>query len=103
MFLTMPDIVDEAVWLTEAERDEGVRRIQSRLRSRPRASLTGDGAIDCAGCGETIGADRRAALPSATRCVACQSRVERGANGRAATPIVGGAGYPERTELGDNL
>jgi phage/conjugal plasmid C-4 type zinc finger TraR family protein len=95
MFLTMPDIVDEAVWLTEAERDEGVRRA--------RAGLEGDGAIDCTGCGETIGADRRAALPSATRCVACQSRVERGANGRAATPIVGGAGYPERTELGDNL
>lgn len=85
MFLiaTMPDIVDEAVWLTEAERDEGVRRA--------RAGLEGAGAADCAACGDEIDPARRAALPSATRCVACQSRVERG------------SGYPERIELGDNL
>lgn len=96
LLIALPvDVVDEAVWLTEAERAEGVRRA--------RAGLDGHGSADCAGCGDEIDPARRAALPSATRCVACQSRVERGAGGRAATPIFGGAGYPERIELGDNL
>lgn len=92
MFLKMPDIVDEAVWLTEAERDEGVRRA--------RAGLAGDGAEECAGCGEEIDPARRAAMPSATRCIVCQGRVER-QNGRV--PMLGDAAYPERIELGDNL
>ena len=89
------DVADEAAWLTEAERVEGVRRA--------RAGLDGDGAAECAGCGDEIDPARRAALPSATRCVACQSRLERGARGRAGAPVIGGASYPERAELGGSL
>lgn len=60
---------DEADFLMEAERTEGVRRVQ--------AGLCAAGADDCIGCGDAIDADRRAALPSARRCIKCQGRVER--------------------------
>jgi RNA polymerase-binding transcription factor DksA len=43
-----------------------------------RAGLAAEGADDCVECGAEIGAARRAALPSAIRCVGCQARVERG-------------------------
>lgn len=76
------DVVDEAAWLTEAERQEGVRRV--------RAKLAVEGAADCIGCGDEIDADRRAAMPSAHRCTLCQTRVERLARGRAGRPVVGG-------------
>ena len=42
------------------------------------AALSGAGADDCTHCGEPIPEARRAALPSATRCVSCQTRLERG-------------------------
>jgi len=45
--------------------------------ARIRAGLEGDGAEDCVECGGPIGEERRAALPSAIRCVGCQARVER--------------------------
>lgn len=41
-----------------------------------RATLQGEGDEDCEDCGEPIGARRRAALPSATRCIGCQSTFE---------------------------
>lgn len=62
------DSADEAAWLTESERAEGVRRVRGQLRAA--------GAADCIGCGEAIEPDRRAALPSAQRCIICQGRVE---------------------------
>lgn len=77
----MTDIVDEAAWLTEAERSEGVRRVQ--------ATLDEAGATECIGCGEPIEPARRAALPSARRCTPCQERVERRENAKARTPVVG--------------
>ena len=40
----MTDVVDEAGWLTETERDEGVRRVT--------AALAGTGAAACIGCGD---------------------------------------------------
>lgn len=49
--------------------------------ARIRSELHGDGSDDCVDCGCAIPAARRAALPSAERCVACQSRHER--NGAA--------------------
>lgn len=54
----------------QAERERTIARI--------RGGLDGQGADDCARCGEPIPAARRAALPSAERCVACQARLERG-------------------------
>jgi phage/conjugal plasmid C-4 type zinc finger TraR family protein len=79
--MPVTDIVDEAAWLTEAERSEGVRRVQ--------ASLAEPGADDCVGCGEPIEPARRAALPSARRCTGCQERVERRENTKARAPVVG--------------
>lgn len=74
------DIVDEAAWLTETERDEGVRRV--------RATLATDGEAACIGCGEDIEPARRRALPSARRCIICQGRVE--VRERTRAPIVEG-------------
>ncbi|MEA3264176.1 MAG: TraR/DksA C4-type zinc finger protein [Pseudomonadota bacterium] len=45
--------------------------------ARIRAGLHGEGSDECVDCGCGIPAARRAALPSAERCVTCQSRHER--------------------------
>lgn len=45
--------------------------------ARIRAGLDGEGAAECIDCGREIPAARRAALPSAERCVGCQSIHER--------------------------
>lgn len=82
--LTM-DCVDEAAFLADAERTEGVRRVQAGLATR--------GAAACIGCGDDIEPERRAALPSARRCIECQGRVERRhrAGGRPISAVVGGS------------
>jgi phage/conjugal plasmid C-4 type zinc finger TraR family protein len=49
---------------------------QSGIRAASRA-LSGTGSIECIGCGNPIGAKRRAAIPSATRCHECQTDYER--------------------------
>lgn len=54
----------------EQERDAGV--------ARSIAQLSAPGAEDCVDCSEPIGEARRLALPSAKRCVHCQTRLERG-------------------------
>jgi phage/conjugal plasmid C-4 type zinc finger TraR family protein len=46
------------------------------------AALSAPGSDDCADCGEPIPAQRRAALPSARRCVDRQSSFEREARGQ---------------------
>ena len=59
----------------EAHREPGLRRV--------RDGVTGTGTVDCTDCGDEIEALRRAAMPSATRCICCQqaadnySRLER--------------------------
>lgn len=80
----MADVVDEAGWLTETERTEGVRRVK--------AALAADGAAACIGCGDDIEPARRAALPSACRCITCQGRVERREAAHARPAIVEGSG-----------
>lgn len=65
----MADIVDEATALIEAERDEGIRRVA--------AVLAAPGEAECVNCGDDIGASRRAAMPSAVRCISCQERAEK--------------------------
>ena len=52
--------------------------IADRLAAQQRAaSLDAAGADRCADCGEDIPARRRAALPSAIRCINCQAWAER--------------------------
>ena len=50
------------------ERDAAVQRIRN--------NLTGLGEEICIGCGERIDEARRMALPSAKRCITCQSQLE---------------------------
>lgn len=57
----------------EQERDAGI--------ARARKSLTAQGSLECVGCGEDIDQERREALPSARRCLECQTKLER-SNGR---------------------
>lgn len=60
------------------ERAEDFQRQQDELRvGRIRSSLVLKGDEFCQDCGDEIGARRRAALPSATRCVDCQAGFER--------------------------
>lgn len=54
---------------TEQERETGIRAAQ--------AALAGQGSPICVVCKEEIEAERRQALPSAERCLACQQRLER--------------------------
>lgn len=42
-----------------------------------RAGLAGEGSADCIDCGDPIEKERRAAMPSAKRCVECQRASER--------------------------
>lgn len=53
----------------EAEREREIERMKAKL------ALEGD--EFCQDCGEEIPAARRAALPSATRCIDCQAKLER--------------------------
>jgi RNA polymerase-binding transcription factor DksA len=53
----------------EQERDAAV--------SRSIAALSSAGTPDCVDCREPIDPARKAALPSAERCIHCQSRRER--------------------------
>lgn len=65
----MADCCDAAQALDE--------RIRAGMIAAARAQVQGEGADDCEDCGAPIGPARRAALPSATRCVDCQERRER--------------------------
>lgn len=77
------DIIDEAAAVIEADRTEAVRRVQ--------AALIGAGAADCIDCGEDIDPARRAALPSAERCILCQTRHgEAARRERACGPMIVG-------------
>lgn len=54
---------------TEQERETGIRAAQ--------AALACQGSPICLVCMEEIEIERRQALPSAKRCLACQQRLER--------------------------
>lgn len=54
-----------------------VARQTDQAIARIRAGLDEPGDDTCHGCGEEIEAARRAALPSATRCLRCQEVFER--------------------------
>lgn len=61
--------LEQASLLTENQRNAQMRNIQDRLK--------GAGQDECENCNETISFDRRQAVPSATRCIQCQSIHER--------------------------
>lgn len=65
---------DQAEELAAKERQAGIRRLQ--------AALERDGSRDCQDCDNEIEPARREAMPSATRCIACQTRFEQ-RNGRS--------------------
>jgi phage/conjugal plasmid C-4 type zinc finger TraR family protein len=57
---------------TQAMSDRAVANEIERILERGRAGSTGAVAGVCQDCGERIGDERMAALPSAVRCVKCQ-------------------------------
>lgn len=60
----------------EAASDASERR-QTAAIERIRAELTAEGEEECISCGQPIPEARRRAMPSAERCVACQTKFER--------------------------
>lgn len=69
----MPDDFDRAQEREQIERDDAILRARLEGR-RDRASV---GRRDCLDCGEEIPAERRSAVPGATRCAPHQSIVDR--------------------------
>lgn len=65
----MSDVIDEAVALSEAERETLIARAADQV-AQP-------GTIHCEDCGTVIPEARRAAAPFATRCIHCQTTFER--------------------------
>lgn len=57
-----------------AERAEQEREAKIAAAS---AALRGPGTMECEDCGNDIARERRIALPSATRCIFCQTLLER--------------------------
>lgn len=72
------DDLDRAESLASAEREAGVARLQSTLRSLTQAVGVDRDRTECSDCGDDIGAARKAAAPWATRCVGCQQLFEGG-------------------------
>lgn len=62
------DVVDKALSVIEEVRDAGIARAAEALAAA--------GSPGCTDCGDDIGAARRAALPSARRCISCQDAAE---------------------------
>jgi len=60
------------------ERNEAFERARAEQAvERIRSNLKGIGVEFCEDCEEPVGEARRKAMPSATRCISCQSVVER--------------------------
>jgi phage/conjugal plasmid C-4 type zinc finger TraR family protein len=66
----MADEIDMAEDVVTAERDAGIARVRAAL-SAP------SGVTECEDCFSDIPPARRAAMPSAVRCAACQGIYER--------------------------
>lgn len=70
---------DATQQMSGREADEAIKRIQSAAESQARhaAELRETGGFGlCESCGRAIGAERLAAVPDATRCIACQTSWE---------------------------
>ena len=65
----------------ERATSESVRRLldENRRQAEHAKALRAQGGYGvCEDCGQAISAERLEFLPEATRCVACQTRIERG-------------------------
>ncbi len=62
-------LIEAAEFTVAQARDEAIARI--------REGLAEEGEDDCIDCGRPIGEKRKAALPSAERCIGCQTSHER--------------------------
>lgn len=60
---------EQASALEQRHRDHSQQAVQRQL--------LGDGQDDCEGCGDSIPHERRKAMPSAIRCIKCQTTFER--------------------------
>lgn len=60
---------DLAAERTEQEREAGIAAASRALRT--------PGTPECEDCGNDIARERRVALPSATRCIVCQTKFEK--------------------------
>ena len=70
---------DDTQELSGRETDEAVRRARSatELQAQRAAEMRGQGTYGrCESCGGSIGEDRLAAVPDATRCISCQRSFE---------------------------
>ncbi|TCP13766.1 TraR/DksA family transcriptional regulator [Crenobacter luteus] len=66
----MTDIYDRAQELEQRQREEALARQAGRQRA-------GAGLSHCEDCGDEIPQQRREKVPGCTRCVSCQSDVEK--------------------------
>mgnify|MGYP003609486085 CR=1 FL=1 len=62
--------IEASAAMVEAEQAGAIARIH--------AELTAEGEPDCIDCGSPIPPKRRAAMPSARRCIHCQTMFEKG-------------------------
>lgn len=63
----------------EVERSAAmIEQAQADRIARIRAELHHPGEEDCIDCGQPIPSRRRAAMPSAERCIHCQTKFEKG-------------------------
>lgn len=65
----MSDIFDHAQEVEQASRDADIFLVQK--------SMAHDGTNECVDCGCDIWLERKKAMPSATRCIDCQTDFER--------------------------
>ncbi len=76
----MPDEIDQAQHNDEFFRSQALSSHYERLKNNAGLhcdSAGGTGSSECIDCGEQIEPNRLRAMPTAARCVACQSRHER--------------------------
>lgn len=63
-------------WGAQDDFQKEIDAINNSAIADARAKLEGVGANECEDCGEEISRKRREAIPSATRCIRCQTKWE---------------------------
>ncbi|MBX9792943.1 MAG: TraR/DksA C4-type zinc finger protein [Burkholderiaceae bacterium] len=68
----MTDIYDEASRTELLERESLLGRLRADIQAREALHQITGSPPDCRDCGEPIPGDRKEAVPSCTRCIACE-------------------------------